>query len=66
MKYLASDFWHCLIDCVCETAEPITITKRGRGGPAVPAGDDDDGCGTLRGTVVGGTLQPAVDERSRR
>jgi prevent-host-death family protein len=69
MKYPASDFKaHCLklIDRVRETAEPITITKRGRVvARLVPAGDDDDRpWDKLRGTVrwAGDPLRPAVDE----
>jgi prevent-host-death family protein len=69
MKYPASDFKaHCLklIDRVRETAEPITITKRGRVvARLVPAGDDDDRpWSRLRGTVrwSGDPLQPVVGE----
>jgi prevent-host-death family protein len=69
MKYPASDFKaHCLklIDRVRETAEPITITKRGRVvARLVPAGDDDDRpWSRLRGTVrwSGDPVQPVVDE----
>lgn len=69
MKYPASDFKaQCLklIDRVRETAEPITITKRGRVvARLVPAGDGDDRPWTrLRGTVRwhGDPLAPAIDE----
>jgi prevent-host-death family protein len=69
MKYPASDFKaHCLklIDRVRETAEPITITKRGRVvARLVAAGDDDDRpWEKLRGTArwAGDPLRPAIDE----
>jgi prevent-host-death family protein len=69
MKYPASDFKaHCLklIDRVRETAEPITITKRGRVvARLVSAGDDDDRpWEKLHGTVqwAGDPLRPAVEE----
>lgn len=69
MKYPASDFKaQCLklIDRVRETAEPITITKRGRVvARLVPAGDDDDRpWARLRGTVrwSGDPVQPVIDE----
>lgn len=69
MKYPASDFKaHCLklIDRVRDTAEPITITKRGRVvARLVPAGDDDDRPWLrLRGTVrwSGDPVRRVVDE----
>ena len=55
-----------LIDRVRETAEPITITKRGRVvARLVPAGDEDDRpWERLRGTATwsGDPLQPAINE----
>jgi prevent-host-death family protein len=55
-----------LIDRVRETAEPITITKRGKVvARLVPAGDDDDRpWEKLRGTATwhGDPLAPAVKE----
>lgn len=55
-----------LIDRVRETAEPITITKRGKiVARLVPAGDEDDRpWERLRGTVRwhGDPFAPAIDE----
>lgn len=55
-----------LIDRVRETAEPITITKRGRVvAKLVPAGDEEDRPWTrLKGTAswTGDPLAPALDE----
>lgn len=55
-----------LIDRVRETAEPITITKRGRiVARLVPAGDEDDRpWERLRGTAswVGDPFAPVIDE----
>ena len=55
-----------LIDRVRETAEPITITKRGRVvARLVPAGDEDDRpWEALRGTARwhGDPFAPAVDD----
>jgi prevent-host-death family protein len=55
-----------LIDRVRESAEPITITKRGRVvARLVPAGDEDDRpWERLRGTIrwQGDPFAPVVDE----
>lgn len=67
MKYPASDFKaHCLrlIDRVSETAEPITITKRGRVvARLVPAGDGEQPWLRLRGSVRwdGDPFAPVVE-----
>lgn len=59
-----------LIDRVRETAEPVTITKRGRVvARLIPAGDEDDRpWERLRGTASwhGDPVQPVIEERDIR
>lgn len=70
IKYQASEFKaKCLqlIDRVRESAEPITITKRGRVvARLVPAGDEDDRPWELlrgKATWTGDPFAPVIDER---